>query len=795
MAEAKRGKGIRAKIVRTKLGIPHVTARNVKSLTAGFAYAFAEDNICTIANEYVTTSGERSKYFGPEATWKFAGNNYTFTNLEADTYFGWVRQTRQVEKLRRMKPPLGPKRGVRRGVAGYVRGYNAYLRDTGVDNLPDPACRGAPWVRPIRRIDAYRRFFELGILASSGVAIDGIATAAPSGPGATARQQRKQDHMLEDGSALAALQPEVGSNAYGVGGESTHNGKGLLLGNPHFPWDGAERLYQTHLKIPGKLDVAGAALYGVPLVLIGHTRGLAWSHTVATAWRFTPFKLTLGSTPYTYVVDGVEKPMTATEVTVDTGDGTAAETIYSTEYGPMIGEIVGVPLPWGNGNGFALADVNATNFRYLNHFFDTDQAQNVRQYDRIQRRYQGIPWVNSVAADSRGESYYSMQGAIPFVTDEHSTECNVGLAAFETLGLPVLDGSRSACNWEQSDDAVAPGTFPPDQVPTQFRDDYVHNGNDSHWLTNLEAPLTGFDRVIGLEDAPRALRTRLGLIQIQERLEGTDGLPGTKFNRRLMQRVLFGNRQYLGELWRDSLVQLCDLAPGGLLLGSDGPVDVSGACDPLRNWDLRDDLDSSGAMVFRRFAVNVFSDFKCVPTGTQGEVCPGSEALYATPYNNADPVNTPAGLNTANPLVGRALADAVTDLNNAGIPIDAGMRGYQYDIRGGKRLQIHGGPGGLGVFNAITPVWDPAAGYTSIRHGSSFIMAAQFRRGKCPVQAGTLVTYGQSENQASPHSLDYGRRYTHKRWLREPFCKAQVRRAAVSRMKLRIGRRSHGQRR
>ena len=67
----------------------------------------------------------------------------------------------------------------------------------------------------------------------------------------------------------------------------------MVLGNPHFPWDGAERLYQAHLKIPGKLDVAGASLYGVPLVLIGHTRGLAWSHTVASAWRFTPFELTL----------------------------------------------------------------------------------------------------------------------------------------------------------------------------------------------------------------------------------------------------------------------------------------------------------------------------------------------------------------------------------------------------------------------------------------------------------------------------------------------------------------------
>ena len=88
----------------------------------------------------------------------------------------------------------------------------------------------------------------------------------------------------------------------------------MVLGNPHFPWDGAERLYQAHLTIPGKLDVSGGSLYGVPAVLIGHTRGLAWSHTVASAWRFTPFELTLApGDPYSYIVDGQVRKMEATD--------------------------------------------------------------------------------------------------------------------------------------------------------------------------------------------------------------------------------------------------------------------------------------------------------------------------------------------------------------------------------------------------------------------------------------------------------------------------------------------------
>ncbi len=786
----RRNKRLHATIRRTGYGIPHVKAHDIESLTAGYAYAYAEDNLCTIANEYVTVAAKRSKFFGPDDTYYFSGNGTTYKNIDTDIYFKWVEKQHTVRKLMNLPPPLGPKKGVRRGVKGYVAGYNAYLRETGVNNLPDPRCRGAKWVRPIRQKDVYRRFYQLGILASSGAVINGIANAAPVSAAEATELDAKRNRMLESGKGLEALQPDIGSNAYGFGGETTANGKGLVLGNPHFPWDGGERLYQAHLKIPGELDVSGASLQGVPLILIGNTRGLAWSHTVATAWRFTPFQLTLApGDPHSYVVDGQVKPMEATKVSVPvkTGSGKSRQgtTIYSTEYGPMIDNLVGIPLPWTEATGFALKDVNATNFRYLNHFFENDKAQTVREYDRIQRKYQGIPWVNSLAADSKGESYYSMQGAIPNVPDELAARCNVLAPVYSVLGLPVLNGADSTCDWAEDPDAVAPGTFAPDEVPTQFRDDYVHNGNDSHWLTNPEAPLTGYDRIIGIEKAERTYRTRLGLVQVAERMAGTDGLPGTGFNRKRLQDVLFANRQYLGELWRDDLVSLCNLAPGGVLVGNSGPVDVSDACGVLAGWNLTDDLDAHGAILFRRFASNVLGNFRSVPTGLQGSITPGSETLFRTPFNANSPVNTPRGLNVANPLVGVALADAVTDLQSAGMPLDAGLRGYQYELRNGKKIPIHGGPGGLGVFNAISAPWQPeAGGYPDVVHGSSFVMSAQFVAGKCPVDVGTLVSYSQSENPDSPNYADYTKAFSKKQWNSVPFCGSDVRRATLSKQRV-----------
>ena len=55
----------------------------------------------------------------------------------------------------------------------------------------------------------------------------------------------------------------------------------------------------------------------------------------------------------------------------------------------MLDNLVGIPLPWTDGSGFALKDVNATNFRYLNHFMENNRAQSVADYDRAQRRFQG----------------------------------------------------------------------------------------------------------------------------------------------------------------------------------------------------------------------------------------------------------------------------------------------------------------------------------------------------------------------------------------------------------------------
>ncbi len=764
--------GLQATIRRTSHGIPHVVADDYAGLGFGYAYAFAQDNLCVLAETYVTANGERSRYFGPDGSYTQGGNGATANNLNSDFFFQRIKDSGVIQGLLELEPPRGPRPEIKEAVRGFVAGYNKYLRETGVDNLPDASCRGAAWVREITEMDAYQRFYQLGLLASQGVAIDGIGGAQPPTPPIEPPlpTPAERDAMLAELKQKLPL-GGVGSNAYGLGNNATDNGKGMVLGNPHFPWDGSERFYHAQLTIPGQVNVSGASLFGVPVVNIGHTDNLAWSHTVSTAFRFTPFELRLvPGSPTTYFYDGELRQMEAEQVTVQARnpDGSLSprnRTLYSSHHGPILTSILGLPLfPWTPATAWAIGDANAGNFRYLNHFFEVNHAQSVDELRELTERNQGVPWVNTIGADSNGVAFYADLSVVPHVTNEKAATCNteLGRGTFAALGLPVLDGSLSSCEWGSDPDAVEPGIFGPSNLPKLFRDDYVTNSNDSYWLTNPDEPLVGFDRIIGEENSERSLRTRSGLVMVEKRLAGTDGRPGNRYTLQQLQDTVFDNRQYAGELWRDELAAMCRQSP--VLPGANGPVDVSEACPVIEAWNLHDDLDSNGAVLFRRFASRALAAVGL-------ERPPG---IFDEEYSPADPVNTPRGLNTENPRVQQALADAVTDLRSSGIPLDARLREWQYERRGTERIPIHGGPGSVGVFNAINVSWVAGQGFPNVPHGSSFVMASQFTGGTCPVDTRTILTYSQSTNPASPYFADQTRMFSNKEWVDEPFCEEEI---------------------
>ncbi|MBX4174527.1 penicillin acylase family protein, partial [Streptomyces geysiriensis] len=561
---------------------------------------------------------------------------------------------------------------------------------------------------------------------------------------------------------FAADGADMGSNAVAFSGRTTANGRGLLLGNPHYPWHGGRRFWQSQQTIPGRLNMAGGSLLGSATVSIGHNAHVAWSHTVATGVTLNLHQLKLDpADPTVYLVDGRRERMTARSVTVPVRDGApVTRTQWWTRYGPVVTSLgASTPLPWTSTTAYALNDPNAANLRASDTALGFGRARSTDDVLDSLRRTQGLPWVNTVAADARGHTLFTQSQVLPRITDELAARCSTALGevTYPSSGLAVLDGSRAACAPGRDRDAVQPGIFGPSRMPTLTDAPYAENSNDSAWLANADRPLTGYERVFGTVGTQRSMRTR-GAIEDVAAMAGRGGLTVAD-----LERQQFADRVPAGDLVADDAARACAALPGGTAADSAGrPVDVRAACGVLADWDRTVDVDSRGALLFDRFWRALT---KAVPAGQ----------LWKVPFSPADPVATPNTLNTGAPGFATALADAVGELRAAGIALDARLGDHQFVVRGGARVPVGGGTESLGVWNKIEPVWDPAGGgYTEVTTGSSYIQAVGWDGSRCPV-ARTLLAYSQSSDPASPHHADQTRLFSGERWVTSRFCERDIR--------------------
>ncbi|MEU9702391.1 penicillin acylase family protein [Streptomyces sp. NPDC047981] len=777
----------------TEYGIPHIVASDWEGLGTGYGYAAAKDNICTLADTYLMVNAQRSRHLGPDGRASPGQNQNTTSNLNSDLYFQRIKDDRVVERLLAAPAPDGPAPEVVEGIRGYVEGYNRYLAETGVDNLSDPACRGADWVRPITELDVYRHAHAEIIMGSADALLDGLVNAAPPGASATAKPASAPEGKSVSSPAVTAAkirdamavsrEQSMGSNALAVGSQGVSGGTSMLLANPHFPWQGKNRMWQSQLTIPGKVNVSGASLLGLPAVNIGHNENVAWSHTVATVAPFGLFDVQVDPlNPTKYLVDGAWEQMTSQKVTVDVrkADGTLSQitrTLWSTRYGPVTTSLQGVPLPWVV-SAHAVRDVNMGNLRALNTWFRLDQAKDVHEVVDTLESTQGVPFFNTLASDRKGNALYADIQATPNITDDHARSCltETGKLLFhQSLRLPnvppisVLDGKRSACDWPDDPNAVAPGLLDPKKQPRLIRADFVANANDSPWLANPEQPLA-FPRVMGDTAAPRSLRTQELLLTAQRRIDGTDGLPGRGFTPQTMGQLLFADNSRAADLALGATVSACQSVPFGLVLVDGNLVNVSEACPILAAWKSHDfTSDSRGSWLFAHYWSFLL--------GGQGiEKLP-----WRVPFDPKDPVHTPNSLDSGSSAVRDALARAVHALRTAGVALNAPLSDVQKVTRGGEQIPIHGSIGQLGVLNVITP--GQVDGRFDIVYGSSFVQQVRFTADG-PPEALSVLAYSQSADPNSPHYADQTKLFSAGKWVTERFTEEQI--AASPELRIKI---------
>ena len=763
----------------TKHGIPHVTGKTFGDLGYGSGYMAADASACTLVDTLITGRGERSLWFGKDARYD---DQVTLeaSNLQVDAFVTDLRNRKVVERLLADKVN-GPGRQARALVRGYVAGANRWLRD---NKVTDPACRKhayladhAKGLGKVTELDLWYGVYLANLLASSGVFLKEIVDATPPSPSDPGIPDpgdlpvtlgdltpAEQEAVLE-GLGRGAGNP-FGSNATAIGGDRSTTGRGMILGNPHFPWRGRYHFTQQHLTIPGKYDVAGASLIGSPVVNIGWNKKVAWSHTVSTAYRFTPYEYTLLG-PTTYLSDTGPQALERRQVKVrvrqpDGSIGTVDEDLWRTEQG-YVAESPATLMLWTPASAWAIRDANGEHLRTIDTFLEMGKARNVRDLLRRQDLAAGMPWVNTTAADRAGDVLYADHSVVPNVPDALAQECMtpVGRVLFELAGLPGLDGTRagSSCAWRTDPDAARPGVFGPTNLPEVVRRDYVMNANDSYWTPHASVRLEGFARIIGCERCERTMRTRMVTQYVEDRLARRGG--AGKESPRSLRRHEHENRLRAAEVMAvgNDLVELCN-ATG-----------ETAACGVLERWDGRSTRRSVGTHIFEEF-------LERAPEGS----------LWEVPFDPADPFNTPRDLAETNADVQAALKAAIEHLRSEGVPLDARWGSLQVaGDRGARPIPLGGGMGdAAGNANALAsrnPVQN-ADRYKPITYGSSHIQAIAFKdRGR--VQARTILTYGQYENPRSRWHQDQTRLFSRGRWVRFPFTSAEIARHLVRSVTLR----------
>ena len=392
----------------------------------------------SIADIFVTVSAQRSRYFGPDAESPNGG-----TNLQSDFFFQRINDERTSRSCSRSaRRRTGPRRRCARSCAASSPATTptcARRAATSCPTRPAAARRGCARsrdrrlpallpARPARQLGRFLRRDRQRRAARRGAS---ARRRAPERRAAAAAARRRpvlgDQHTLGSNAVRRSAATATATAAACCSATRTSRGTAPSA---------STRRSST---IPGKLDVdrrVAARRAGRPHR--PQRSDLAWSHTVSTAYRFTPYELKLvPAIPTTYLVDGQPTQMTR-PARSPCARSPAARPARARSTRPATARSSTRSSACRCSRGrrrarYAMGDANADNFRYLNHFFEYDQAQSP---SRARRASSAATRASRGSTRSpptrRADAYYADTRCVPNV-DQRAADA----AATTALGRPL----------------------------------------------------------------------------------------------------------------------------------------------------------------------------------------------------------------------------------------------------------------------------------------------------------------------------------------------------------------------
>jgi penicillin G amidase len=417
--------GDKATIARDARGVPHIAAASWEDAIFLQGYAMAQDRMWQMDALRRMAAGELAEVVGR-------------TGVESDQDAHRWRMERVAEAQERHLTPDG-----RAILAAYARGINFFLETHRGRLAPEFAVlRYDP--RPWRVRDSVLVVLQMyRMLASSW------------------REEINKSQMLAGGDAAKVnfLYPrrtggeaQPGSNAWVISGVRSATGKPILANDPHLEWAVPSEWYLVHLKAPD-LDVSGATLPGIPGVITGHNRRIAWGVTnlgfdVQDLYRE---QINLENGRYLYQGQALQA-IPERDVIAVKGQPPVEFTLWFTRHGPIF-------LSEGNAH-YSMQWIAATAYPWQFPILDIDRARNWDEFTAALKGFAG-PAQNFVYADVDGNIGYRAAGALP-VRDK---DCPADVP---------LDGSSGQCEWR--------GLIPFDDLP------HVYNPASGMIVTSNQNP-------------------------------------------------------------------------------------------------------------------------------------------------------------------------------------------------------------------------------------------------------------------------------------------------------------------
>lgn len=796
----------RATVVWTDHGIPHVTAGNYGDLGFGQGWAAAHDRACDLAVQLLRVDAGLSRWFGPGDGAANVASDFGYAALDY--------RSRAADLINSMG------HDAKAMLDGYAEGFNTWLADPWVawssntqdtpgpvagdgreadepagDNsgqpaapatTPDPSanqwCLDEPWVRPLDSLDLLAHHHDLATVEGTRRYIAAIAAAQPPGPDTTI-----------DPAAVTLPEPApVWGTAWGLGRSATQTDESYLAVALGGPWDGQLAWWENHLTIPGTVDAYGFSLVGVPGVVTGFNRDVAWAQVPSAGVTHTVAALDLvDGDPTSWRWDSGQASMEPTEVSIEvlTDDGAVVavkRTLWSTVHGPVI-DVPG--MGWDVQRAYALVDPTVVRPLLVDQFVAINESTTLAELEQGLTAADTSGPLATVAVGATGWVLFADPSATPSVSDDALLSAwirtTLDPVAAELLGSGTLlvDGGDPTAVWGTFG-STEPGSAPPGGLPrVQVRDWVVTSGQTNEVLSDTVL-LDGWSPLQVPTGRPLAPVDRRSLLTVAE-LVDTAGTAGTApLSVDTVADALFDNRGLIGSLVVDEVVERCTgvtsvavparPAADGSLAWPAQTVDVGEVCRLLGRWSGEWNLNDQAPAVWSQFLAAF------APSDLRGE-----GLLFAGGSDPENPVGTPFGL-APPPVTGPdpvlvALAEAALAVEAAGIAVDEAWVDVHGVVRGGERIGLHGDTRFDGNINSM--IWLPpeppmaAPGplprlvdaRTGLRRGGRLVNAgtnAAMVVGLSPrgVSGLALLPPGQSADPTSPFHVDQAYRFSDQAW-------------------------------